>query len=354
MLGTYALSSGYYEAYYGRAQRVRTKIADDFAAAFERFDFVVTPTSPDGRLQARRARPTTRWRCTCRTTARCRCRWPGIPAISIPAGLAEPDGGGRSCRSASRSPGPAFSENAHPRRRLRARAGDRLRRDRPERAGAASMPSCEPVIGLEIHVQLATRTKMFCGCELSFGEEPNTHTCPVCLGHPGHAAGRQRAGDPLRADDRAGARLRDRAAVDLPPQELLLSRPARRATRSASTTSRSASGGRLGDVRIHRVHLEEDAAKLIHVGESGRIHGSGASLVDFNRGGTPLVEIVTEPDLRSPAEAREWLQLLRDDAPPARRLRREHGGGQRCAATPTSRSARPAATSSAPRPSSRT
>ena len=72
-----------------------------------------------------------------------------------------------------------------------------------------------------------------------------------------------------------------------------------------------ATAGRLGDVRIHRVHLEEDAAKLVHVGESGRIHGSGASLVDFNRGGTPLVEIVTEPDLRDPAAAREWLQLLR-------------------------------------------
>ena len=72
-----------------------------------------------------------------------------------------------------------------------------------------------------------------------------------------------------------------------------------------------ATGGRLGDVRIHRVHLEEDAAKLIHVGDSGRIHGSGASLVDFNRGGTPLVEIVTEPDLRDGAQAREWLQLLR-------------------------------------------
>jgi aspartyl-tRNA(Asn)/glutamyl-tRNA(Gln) amidotransferase subunit B len=71
------------------------------------------------------------------------------------------------------------------------------------------------------------------------------------------------------------------------------------------------SGGRLGDVRIHRVHLEEDAAKLVHVGESGRIHGSDASIVDFNRGGTPLAEIVTEPDVRSAEQAREWLQLLR-------------------------------------------
>jgi len=70
-------------------------------------------------------------------------------------------------------------------------------------------------------------------------------------------------------------------------------------------------GGRLGDVRIHRVHLEEDAAKLTHVGASGRIHGSDASIVDFNRGGTPLAEIVTEPDVRSPEQAGEWLKLLR-------------------------------------------
>ena len=70
------------------------------------------------------------------------------------------------------------------------------------------------------------------------------------------------------------------------------------------------SGGRLGDVRIHRVHLEEDAAKLVHAGSSGRIHGAESSVVDFNRGGTPLVEIVTEPDLRSAAEAAEFGRLL--------------------------------------------
>jgi aspartyl-tRNA(Asn)/glutamyl-tRNA(Gln) amidotransferase subunit B len=71
-------------------------------------------------------------------------------------------------------------------------------------------------------------------------------------------------------------------------------------------------GGRLGDVRLQRIHLEEDAAKLVHVGQSGRIHGSDASIVDYNRGGTPLAEIVTEPDIGSAEQAREWLTLLRE------------------------------------------
>ena len=84
-----------------------------------------------------------------------------------------------------------------------------------------------------------------------------------------------------------------------------------RTTRSPSTTSPLCSGGRLGDVRLNRIHLEEDAAKLIHLGESGRIHGSEASIVDYNRGGTPLAEIVTEPDIHSAEEARDWLNLLR-------------------------------------------
>ena len=70
-------------------------------------------------------------------------------------------------------------------------------------------------------------------------------------------------------------------------------------------------GGQVGDVRLHRIHLEEDAAKLIHLGESGRIHGSSSSIVDFNRAGTPLAEIVSEPDIRSAEQAREWLTLLR-------------------------------------------
>jgi len=168
----------------------------------------------------------------------------------------------------------------------------------------------ETVIGLEIHVQLSTRTKMFCGCALSFGDEPNVHTCPVCLGHPGtlpvpneraiHCALMIAAALECEVAPRSIFHRKNYFYPDLP-----------KGYQISQYDIPLASEGRLGDVRIHRVHLEEDAAKLIHLGESGRIHGSGQSLVDFNRGGTPLVEIVTEPDLRGAAQAREWLQLLR-------------------------------------------
>jgi aspartyl-tRNA(Asn)/glutamyl-tRNA(Gln) amidotransferase subunit B len=168
----------------------------------------------------------------------------------------------------------------------------------------------EPVIGLEIHVQLSTKTKMFCGCALSFGDEPNVHTCPVCLGHPGTlpTANEQAIRYALMIGLALECEIAPRSVFarknyfypDLP-----------KGYQISQYDEPVAVNGRLGDVRVHRAHLEEDAAKLTHVGESGRIHGSGASLVDFNRGGTPLVEIVTEPDLRSATEAREWAQLLR-------------------------------------------
>ena len=205
------------------------------------------------------------------------------------------------------------------------------------------------MIGLEIHVQLATKTKMFCGCALSFGDEPNVHTCPVCLAHPGVL--------PVTNEQAIHYALLIALALEceIAPHSIFHRKnyfypDSPRPTRSASTTFRSASNGRLGDVRIHRAHLEEDAAKMIHVGESGRIHGSGASLVDFNRGGTPLVEIVTEPDLRSAAEAASGrsccARRCASSASPTSTWRRGA-----CASTPTSRCARPAPTSSAPRPS---
>jgi aspartyl-tRNA(Asn)/glutamyl-tRNA(Gln) amidotransferase subunit B len=168
----------------------------------------------------------------------------------------------------------------------------------------------EPVIGLEIHVQLSTQTKMFCGCALSFGEPPNTRTCPVCLGLPGAlpVANEMAVHYGLMIGLALGCELAPRSVFhrknyfypDLP-----------KGYQISQYDEPLCKGGRLGDVRIHRVHLEDDAAKLTHVGSSGRIHGSDASIVDFNRGGTPLAEIVTEPDIRSPEQASEWLRLLR-------------------------------------------
>jgi aspartyl-tRNA(Asn)/glutamyl-tRNA(Gln) amidotransferase subunit B len=166
------------------------------------------------------------------------------------------------------------------------------------------------VIGLEIHVQLQTATKMFCGCELSFGEPPNTRTCPVCLGLPGAlpVANAKAVHFGLMIGLALESELAPRSVFhrknyfypDLP-----------KGYQISQYDEPLCRGGRLGEVRVHRVHLEEDAAKLIHVGASGRIHGSDASVVDFNRGGTPLAEVVTEPDLRSPEQASEWLKLLR-------------------------------------------
>ncbi len=173
------------------------------------------------------------------------------------------------------------------------------------------MAELEAVIGLEIHVQLPTRTKMFCGCELSFGEEPNTHTCPICLAHPGVL--------PVPNEQAILYALQIAAALEceVAPRSIFHRKnyfypDNPKAYQISQYDMPLASDGRLGEIRIHRAHLEEDAAKTIHVGHSGRIHGSDASLVDFNRGGTPLVEIVTEPDLRGAEEAADWARLLRE------------------------------------------
>ena len=169
----------------------------------------------------------------------------------------------------------------------------------------------EPVIGLEIHVQLSTRTKMFCGCELSFGDPPNVHTCPVCLGLPGSL--------PVTNEKavRYGILLGLALGCEIAPRSIFHRKnyfyPDQAKNYQISQYDIPlCAGGRLGDVRLHRIHLEEDAAKLVHVGESGRIHGSESSIVDYNRGGTPLAEIVTEPDIHSAEQARDWLILLRE------------------------------------------
>jgi aspartyl-tRNA(Asn)/glutamyl-tRNA(Gln) amidotransferase subunit B len=173
------------------------------------------------------------------------------------------------------------------------------------------MTDYEPVIGLEIHVQLGTRTKMFCGCELVFGDEPNTHTCPVCLGLPGSlpVVNAQAIHYGILMGLAFGCEIAPRSIFAR--KNYFYPDQAKNYQISQYDTPICV-GGRLGDVRLHRIHLEEDAAKLVHVGASGRIHGADASVVDYNRGGTPLAEMVTEPDIHSPEQAREWLTLLRE------------------------------------------
>ena len=175
------------------------------------------------------------------------------------------------------------------------------------------------VIGLEFHVHLATTTKMFCGCRVTYGEPPNTHTCPVCLGHPGALPVTNEkavelgvmAGLALNCDvaDRAVFARKNYFYPDLP-----------KGYQISQFDEPICTGGHIdvptpeGRIRvgITRLHLEEDAAKNVHVGTSGRMHGSVGSLVDFNRGGTPLMEIVTEPDIPSPEAASATANQLKD------------------------------------------
>jgi aspartyl-tRNA(Asn)/glutamyl-tRNA(Gln) amidotransferase subunit B len=181
------------------------------------------------------------------------------------------------------------------------------------------VPDWEAVIGLEIHVQLKTRTKMFCRCENVWGEEPNTRTCPVCLAHPGAlpVPNRDAIAWTIKLGHALGCEIAERALFhrknyfypDLPKGYQIS-----QYDQPLCTEGRFVAPGPEGDheIGIVRAHLEEDAAKTVHVGGAGgRIAGAEHSLVDFNRGGTPLVEIVTKPDVRSAEEARRFLQLLR-------------------------------------------
>jgi aspartyl-tRNA(Asn)/glutamyl-tRNA(Gln) amidotransferase subunit B len=176
----------------------------------------------------------------------------------------------------------------------------------------------EPVIGLEIHVALKTRTKMFCRCANGFGGGPNTQTCPVCLAFPGAlpVANKRAVEECIKLGLALECKIADRAVFhrknyfypDLP-----------KAYQISQYDEPLCAGGKLavptadGEVTIGitRAHLEEDAAKNVHIAASGRLHGATATLVDFNRGGTPLVEIVTEPDLHDADTAKRFLQLLR-------------------------------------------
>jgi aspartyl-tRNA(Asn)/glutamyl-tRNA(Gln) amidotransferase subunit B len=177
----------------------------------------------------------------------------------------------------------------------------------------------ELVCGLEVHAHLKTRTKMFCRCALEYGAAENTHTCPVCLAHPGALPVPNRSAIEMTIllglaldcaiAERAVFARKNYFYPDLPKgyqisqYEAPLCGPGRFVLPTED-------GER--EIGIVRAHLEEDAAKTVHAGgATGRSVGAEYSLVDFNRGGTPLLEIVSAPDLRSADEAMAYLRLLR-------------------------------------------
>src|ERR687883_381100 len=176
----------------------------------------------------------------------------------------------------------------------------------------------EPVIGLEIHIHLKTKTKMFCRCPVEYASPPNSRTCPVCLAFPGALpVPNERAIEwTIKLGLALDCEIAERAVFHRKnyfypdnPKAYQISQYDEPLCRNGRV--RVPTGDGTVDVGIIRAHLEEDAAKNVHVAESGRIHGATATLVDFNRCGTPLVEIVTGPDLHSADDAKRFLQLLR-------------------------------------------
>jgi aspartyl-tRNA(Asn)/glutamyl-tRNA(Gln) amidotransferase subunit B len=170
----------------------------------------------------------------------------------------------------------------------------------------------ETVIGLEVHVELHTKTKIFCGCAVSFGAPPNTNTCPVCLGHPGvlPVLNRQAVEYAIKAAMALNCEIADVSKFDRKNYFYPDSPKAYQISQYDQPIGQNGwidieVNGQTKRIGITRLHLEEDAGKLTHV------DGGSASLVDFNRVGTPLLEIVSEPDLRSPEEARAYLEKLR-------------------------------------------
>ena len=196
----------------------------------------------------------------------------------------------------------------------------------------------EAVIGLEVHTELTTlETKMFCNCRLSHDDAPNTNVCPVCLGMPGAlpVPNEKAIESIVMAGLATNCQIQRHSMFyrkhyfypDMAKNFQTTQGPvafcmhghldlevsgAGAKERPDSTVEKNDDGSYVAPIRILRIHMEEDAAKMVHVGgEEGRISGAAESLIDYNRCGTPLIELVTEPDLRTPEEARLFMEKLR-------------------------------------------
>ncbi len=174
------------------------------------------------------------------------------------------------------------------------------------------MKNYETVIGLEVHVELATKTKIFCACSTQFGGAPNTHTCPVCTGQPGSlpVLNKQVVEYAVAVGLATNCTITqyckfDRKNYFYPdnPQNYQISQLYLPICRDGSVEIETSQGKK--DIRIHEIHMEEDAGKLVHD------EWEDVSIVDFNRSGVPLIEIVSEPDMRSAEEVIAYLETLR-------------------------------------------
>ena len=175
------------------------------------------------------------------------------------------------------------------------------------------------VIGLEVHLQLDTRTKLFCSCSTDYiGKAPNTNVCPICLAVPGtlpiindaavSLGIRMGLGLHCTIQKRSNFHRKNYFYADLPKAYQITQFELPIAVRGYLDIE-TANGPKR--VRVHHLHLEEDAGKLVHPTTDGRLTGANYSLVDYDRGGVPLAEIVSEPDMSSPAEAKDYVARLR-------------------------------------------
>jgi aspartyl-tRNA(Asn)/glutamyl-tRNA(Gln) amidotransferase subunit B len=178
--------------------------------------------------------------------------------------------------------------------------------------------SWEPVIGIEVHVELMTTSKMFCGCAVRFGAEPNTSVCPTCLGLPGALPVPNRVAIEsimaiglalnCQVSERSVFHRKNYFYADLPKNFQISQFDVPVCHDGHLDIEIDGATRRIG---IERAHMEEDTGKSTHLGAGGRIHDAESTLLDFNRSGVPLVEIVSRPDLRSASESRAYAQELR-------------------------------------------
>ena len=342
ILGTYALSSGYYDAYYGQAQKVRTLISRDFEAAFEQVDVLVSPTAPTTafKLGEKLDDPIAMY---LNDLATIPANLSGVPGISVPSGLADEDGlpAGFQILAPALADDRVYRVGAALEALLAARWGGRLldrapdpgqrrRHRRDARMTDTLLPfddvlaTFDPALGLEVHVELNTASKMFCGCPAVFGGEPNTQICPTCLGLPG--AMPVVNGKAVESAIRIGLALNCEIAEwcrfarknyfypDMPKnfQTSQYDEPI-----AFDGWMDVEVDGETFRVEIERAHMEEDTGKSLHVGgATGRIHGADYSLVDYNRAGIPLIEIVTKPIMgageKAPEVAKAYVAQLRE------------------------------------------